>query len=474
MSRPLRSRDENRVAEAPHPADRALPEPALHLAQAGWVAAFVLAAMAVSGYLLWASLTGGSTAGCGPDSNCHEVLSSRWAHCFQVPVSALALMVDVGILVCLGLARCASTIARRARAEAGLLVLATTVAGAAVWFTAAQVWLIGAVCPYCLAAHGCGLGAAALLLCRLLARLNPVIPWPRRIGAVVLGLAAVGVLIACQAVYEPASHRVMALPATRPVHPATPNRATNPPIVSAPPALPNAAAPSPPASTSAAPSLTQPAPVPPRLLTLHDGQFEFDLREIPVLGSPDAPHVVGSLFDYTCDHCRALHHHLAEVLGTFSNELVVACLPVPLNTNCNSLVRRNAAANSNACEYAELALAVWRTNRAQFPAFDGWLFEGATPPSLDAARERAEGLVGLEALPQALADPWVKEQLRRNVALYATNYHITGSTRIPQLMLGSRISEGRMRAAEDLYQLLEAQLGLKRPETAARPLSPAP
>jgi hypothetical protein len=106
---------------------------------------------------------------------------------------------------------------------------------------------------------------------------------------------------------------------------------------------------------------------------------------------------------------------------------------------------------------------VWRTNRAQFRAFDAWLFEGARPPSLEAARERAEGLVGLEAVPQALADPWVREQIRRNVALYAKNYEVTGSTRMPQLMFGSQISEGRLRATEDLYQLIEAQLGLRRP-----------
>jgi len=213
-----------------------------------------------------------------------------------------------------------------------------------------------------------------------------------------------------------------------------------------------------------------PPPVPRRLLTLHGGQFEIDLREVPLLGSPDAPHTVVSLFDYTCQHCRTLHHYLAEVLATFSNELAVVCLPVPLNTNCNPVVRRNLPAHTNACEYAQLALAVWRTNRAQFRAFDAWLFEGAAPPSPEAARERAEGLVGLEALPLALADPWIGAQIRRNGALYKKNYETTGSSRMPQLMFGSQISEGRMRGAEDLFGLLESQLGLKRsPQTTPSP-----
>jgi hypothetical protein len=206
------------------------------------------------------------------------------------------------------------------------------------------------------------------------------------------------------------------------------------------------------------------------LITLQGGQFELDLREVPLLGSPDAPHTVVSLFDYTCQHCRTLHHDLVEVLATFSNELAVVCLPVPLNSGCNPVVRRNHPDTVHACEYAQLALAVWRTNRAQFRAFDAWLFEGAVPPSVAAARERAEGLVGLEALPLALADPWIGDQIRRNGALYKRNYETTGSGRLPQLMFGSQISEGGMRGVEDLYALLESQLALKR----SPPATPIP
>lgn len=416
-------------------------------------------AMAISAYLLGVSLSGGATAGCGPDSSCHEVLSSRWAYGFGLPVSALALGVDAGILLCLWLAQSSRVVAWRARAEVVLVLLATLVAGAAVWFTVAQVGLIGAVCPYCMAAHTCGLGAATLLLVRLLARGKRVGPWLQGFRAALAGLGGVGLLIASQVLYEPPTHRVTTIPAASANPPGPASRATNLPAASRPSIGSNLAT----LVTDLAASPVSNTPAVPRLLTFHGGQFEFDLREIPVLGSPDAPHVAVSLVDYTCDHCRVLHHHLAEVLNTFSNELALACLPMPLNTNCNPLVRRNAAANTNACEYAELALAVWRTNRAQFRAFDAWLFEGARPPSLEAARERAEGLVGLEAVPQALADPWVREQIRRNVALYVKNYEVTGSTRMPQLMFGSQISEGRLRTTEDLYELIEAQLGLKRP-----------
>ena len=438
------------------------------------VSALVLVAMAISAYLLVVSLAGGTAVGCGPDSNCQEVLSSRWAHWLGVPVSGLALLVYAGVFATLWIARSTGQPAQRRWAEAGLVMLATMVAGAALWFVGAQVWLIGAVCPYCLAAHACGLVAAAILLPGLCACSDSAMRRPQRTRAVLAGLGSLGVLIAGQALHEPPTHEVKTIPGALVSHSTSPVPATNALPASAPPAPLSVATASLPSAPATAPPPTMPSLVPRRLLTLHGGQFEVDLREVPLLGSPDAPHTVVSLFDYTCSHCRVLHHHLAEVLATFSNELAIVCLPVPLNTNCNPVVRRNDPANTYACEYAQLALAVWRTNRTQFRAFDTWLFEGVAPPSLEAARERAEGLVGLEALPRALADPWITNQIRRNGALYKKNYETTGSGRMPQLMFGSQISEGRMRATEDLYVLLESQLGLERPPATAPVPAPAP
>ena len=50
-----------------------------------------VAAMGISAYLAWLSLTGGQAVGCGPDSGCDQVLHSRWAYWFGLPVSMLAL-----------------------------------------------------------------------------------------------------------------------------------------------------------------------------------------------------------------------------------------------------------------------------------------------------------------------------------------------------------------------------------------------
>src|SRR5689334_22322385 len=52
-----------------------------------------LTAMGLSAYLAWLSLTGGKAVGCGPDSGCDQVLHSRWAYWFGLPVSMLALAI---------------------------------------------------------------------------------------------------------------------------------------------------------------------------------------------------------------------------------------------------------------------------------------------------------------------------------------------------------------------------------------------
>ena len=41
-------------------------------------------------------------------------------------------------------------------------------------------------------------------------------------------------------------------------------------------------------------------------------EIVLESGEFPVLGPPDAPHLVVVLADYTCPHCRKLHGMLTE------------------------------------------------------------------------------------------------------------------------------------------------------------------
>src|SRR5262245_5787066 len=115
-------------------------------------------------YLLTISWSGHPAAGCGPDSSCHRVLTSRWAYWLGVPVSLLALLAYAGVLCAtFAISRGALPLHRPA-ARALLTGLAVTIAGSAGWFVGVQVFVLRSVCPYCMAAHTLGLIAASILL----------------------------------------------------------------------------------------------------------------------------------------------------------------------------------------------------------------------------------------------------------------------------------------------------------------------
>lgn len=84
-------------------------------------------------------------AGCGGGS-CDEVLASRWALIFGVPVTVFGLLTYASLMVSL------TENARRLRVP-----LLGMIAGAAGWFVFVQFVFLGKICHWCMAAHGLGI-----------------------------------------------------------------------------------------------------------------------------------------------------------------------------------------------------------------------------------------------------------------------------------------------------------------------------
>lgn len=404
-----------------------------------------IVAMVVSGYLLWASW-GGSVAGCGPESNCHRVLNSRWAYWLHLPVSALALIVYAGMIgATLGTSPIVP-VERQIWARALLTMFAILIAGAALWFIGLQLVVLKSVCPYCLGLHLCGLVAAALVLFPASGsragrkRASPPertsIANPLEAKLSFVGLAGLVALVLGQTLYEPRTYTVKSF-----VQSTTPQ--LKPPV------------------TDRSEARSRPEPPPVRQLLLPDGQTQLDLQQVPLFGPATAPYVMVSLVDYTCHHCRVMHGFLAQALRVFSNELAIVSLPMPLAAECNPQVKRTPPQHTNACDYARLGLAVWRANPAALARFDDWMFAPTLPPALEAARQYAEQLVGADALARAMSDQWVARQLQQDVAIYEANYRKFQDTTMPQLILGSHVSFGVFNRLADLLRLLEQHLGLK-------------
>ena len=376
-------------------------------AVAGVIALLLTVAAAVSLFLFTRALAGVAAPGCGPGSGCDAVLGSSWAKVLGVPVSLPAVLVDVAVLLALWNALVGRTAARRRAAWKLVIAGAFVVIGAAAWFIVLQLAVLRAVCPWCMAAHVAGsAGAVVALAVAPVGRVrltddepaDPMVVGPGRAG----GLAAAGLLlVALLAGVQ------WALPADQ-------------------------------------------------MRVMVFGGLVGRPTDTPILGDPDAPHLVLSMYDYTCPHCRVMHGYQAELLRRHGDELAIVAMPVPLEAKCNGAADPDDPHHRGACELAATALAVWRADPGAFVAFEDWLFEPVTPREPAAARAEAARRVGGEKLNAALADPWVQQQIEANVALYRA----TQAGALPRMMSGGSVLVGRAASAEELIRTVREALGL--------------
>jgi uncharacterized membrane protein len=380
-------------------------------------------ALALSAYLGWHYLAGGSVIGCGGGSGCDQVLNSRWSSVAGVvPVSGLAAGAYLAMLVASLAIGPATEAPVRRLAWGAMLILAGAAAGSAVWFTIVQKWVIGAFCPYCMATHITGLLLAALVIWRAPRDLFRISSLRSRATAedgsdfgfriwVLVGLALAGTLAACQVAFAPKA-----------VY---------------------------------------------RGGESQDNLPALDPHAVPLVGSPDAPHVVTLLFDYQCPHCQQLHWMLDEAIRRYGGKLAFALCPAPLNRQCNPYIARDVDEFADSCELAKVGLAVWAAKREAFPAFDRWMFSFESgdrwhPRSLDAARAKAVELVGPAKFDAARADPWIDRYMQTSVRIYGNTIQ-GGNNAVPKLVFGSRWVIPQPNDADDLVMILHDRLAVPGP-----------
>ena len=135
MGRKARLKDHH--AARPRPQSAARPGP-------NWpILVLSLVGMALTAYLSWAASSGSGLQGCGIDSGCDAVLSSRWATLLGAPTAVWGLLA-YGTLAGLAFGGRAGWrwIATWTVSLVGVLY--------SVYLTTVSVALLGATCPYCL------------------------------------------------------------------------------------------------------------------------------------------------------------------------------------------------------------------------------------------------------------------------------------------------------------------------------------
>ena len=376
-----------------------------------WSAGVMLmVAMAVSGYLFYHSISGGGAlAGCAADTafDCESVLASKWSTVAIIPASAMAIAIYIITLGSLNLAR---------KPQAGLAQLlagicAVSIIGSGVWFTVLQFVILKKICVWCMTAHVAGsLGGILILL---------IIPGKKRILSIV-GIMPVLAMLSIQLNAKEVSHTVQTINTVK----------------------------------------QTPAPISSKQVMMMGNRVAINPAKHPLLGSPDAKEFLMYLFDYTCPHCRALHGNLQQAIKRYGDQLAIITLPMPLNSDCNPLVKKTEERHKDACSLAILALSVYKAMPEKFAEYDHWLIQ--TLPDATTARAKAIELLGTEdALKQAMSDPWVATELERDINLYQ---HSGGGV-IPKLIGKNTLIAGRPGDVQDLYDLLEDELGLVPIET---------
>jgi hypothetical protein len=205
-------------------------------------------------------------------------------------------------------------------------------------------------------------------------------------------------------------------------------------------------------------------PVPTKAGSFHipKSDLSLDTSRLPLLGPLKAPHRIGCLFDYTCHHCRQLHGFIRSTIDKFDGRLSCLMIPMPLDANCNAVIKRTGRDHVDACKYARICLAVQQVAPTKYDEFDRWLFSNhKTAKPLDTVKQHAAKLVGAGVLDKAIASATVQQQLQQNIRAYELNSKNGGRSSMPQTIIKNRVMFGPPPSAVALESILKQTLGLQ-------------
>ena len=440
-----------------------------------------IAACGMSAYLLYVSASMTPVAGCDWDLfDCDAALASRWAKWFGLPVAAAG-------LACYGLTLIASWLLGSLspnRSDTGwrlLEMLVPAMIGAGVWFIGVQAVMLDSFCLYCLLTHLCGIVIALLVVfLRWNAGRNttsaPAAVSPLGIGALGVGSPPTVLSSGPPRLGLPTAAGVLSVLALI----GGQLIASNPPppaqsVVEA-DALPEDLHFGEPLSTSASDSLTDEAtssvevndaspsvlrPAAPkrkkngsRIVEFLDGRLKVDTYKHPILGSPEAPHVVMELMDYACPHCREFHEMLLEGIDRFDGQIAVVVMPVPSELLCNPYFRHARPKSRGACRIAKVSLAMAMLAPESFEEVHHWLLQGDRMPQYTAALIEAQRFVDNDKLSAAVRDAEgdIDARIQQNIQLMVTLRDF-GQIGLPTQVLADRVLSGPSESIEALCEL---------------------
>ena len=465
------------------------------------ILALAVVGLCLSGYLTWSTWSNTAVVGCssGGGADCEEVLKSVWSKWLGIPVSLFGLLTYVGLLTATGLALSGE----EKFSPTLLLTLGLLAAGSATWFIGLQVFQIGSFCLYCMGVHLCSLIICGLTVFHLWSSTANAGPAPmgnmfgapgdaptydddfsqssnaRPILASCLAACGLAVLMIGQFFFQPDTMQYVKVedliaendagnaeqveevaeesepddlqvetnqveePASSDdsddifagddddifAKEAEPEKVVTPPKKS---------------------RLTEP-----RFVKFGGLQEPIDVANVPILGSPEAEFVLLEMLDYTCPHCRNLHPSVEAAVERYGDQVAFVVFHVPLSKKCNPYVKRDHWSHKNACDYARLALSIFRLDRTKFAEFHNWVMGSKRPPAVAEARRFAMKLVGEEVL--------LDENLKaESLSSFAGNSDDLKkmNTGLPLIVTKDGLLKGVPKSENEFFDFLETVLGV--------------
>jgi uncharacterized membrane protein len=203
-----------------------------------------------------------------------------------------------------------------------------------------------------------------------------------------------------------------------------------------------------------------------RTVEFLNGTLKLDVYKHPLLGSPEAPHVMIEMVSYDCPHCREMHRIVERGLARYGGQVAVLVMPIPLEMRCNRLITDPKASHPGACSTARMALGVAAIRPQSFKRFHDWLMaDKEKPPRADKIIAQAYGMVDRAQLRSLSNGPELNRQLREYIELYARLANRAGAKNkfgLPVQILGSHIMSGKAERDSDVFDAWEKHLGVTR------------
>jgi uncharacterized membrane protein len=201
-----------------------------------------------------------------------------------------------------------------------------------------------------------------------------------------------------------------------------------------------------------------------RFVKFLDGKLTLDVYKHPLIGSPEAPHVLVEMVSYNCKHCRSTHRTMKQALSRYGDQVAVIVMVIPFERECNKLITTAAASHRGACSTARMALGVAALKPSAFSRFHDWLMaDEEEPPPLDRIVARAYSLVDRDRLRELSRSEALKKPIEQYVNLFSTLRSQNAGNKefgLPVQIVGDHVISGTVEKPADLYRAWEEHLGV--------------